>query len=191
MWRSANHLIQGIIPSIIFSFHWFDIFSHDVCKRDNGHVKRILKVFINCIESSGPISIIDHRCKRIIISAFCIYKSTNGSYHRNCNICSSSLMRDLLRTPEPICSQLDVHLCPMAYRMGKVCTAVISSCNSVRTFNILTQCLNVSISEVAKFMQPINALVINNGIGSLIHESNVGEETAHCKGIHFAKARNQ
>ena len=133
-----------------------------------------------------PILIINCRRGRIIISAFCISKSTNGSYHRNCNISSNSWIRDILRILELICSQLDVYLCQMTYHMAKVCRTAISSCNSAQTFNILTQYLNVSIGEVMKFMQPMNASIINNGIGSLIHTSNVGEKKAHCKGIHFA-----
>ena len=177
---------QGIIPCIFFSFHQFDMFSCDVCKRDIGHAKRIPKVFINCIKISWPISIIDRRFGRIIISAFCISKSANGSYRRNCNI--STNPRDILRIPEPICSQLDVHLSQVAYHMETICTTTISSCNSAQTINILTQCLDTSIGEVKKFMQQINALVIDNGIISLIRASHVDENKAHLQGHPFCKS---
>ena len=182
---SLCHLFQSVIPVSFFPFLGCGIFPDDVGQRDTGYPITLVEEFINSIKSLWSISLINHGGLGVIPIAIWVTQLPDGVDGLDCPISRVTSLRDLLRVLQGVCCKLNIHFNLLTDQMSQIGSPVIMSSCTFWAFDILTQCLHITILQETEIIQGINALVLHHCLGSACTAPKVLKICSHACLHHF------
>ena len=127
-------------------------------------------------QMSSPISLIDHGGLGVIPIAIRVTQIPDGADSLDCQISRLMNSGDLLRVSQVVCCQLYIHFSLLGDQISQIGSPVTTSSCTSWAFDILTQCLHITILQETKL---IHALVLHHCLGITCTEPNVFKNCSH------------